>query len=666
MIRHIASYFLAMTLVLTVLAQPDGSDLSHMLREAFHAAPSELRTPALADPRRAYDVTHYNLDLHVDPDTRTIAGALTMEAVATGDSLGEIELDLLGNMTVSAVWNDSAALAFYPIRDLLRIAPQRPLVNGERFSVTIEYSGAPRRLGFGSFTWSTHEGVPRIWTVSEPYGAPSWWPCKDDPVDKADSVFVAVTVPGILFAASNGVLVARQPDIGGNVRYRYETRYPISTYLVAVSIGDYETFSDWHVTAAGDSMPLTYHVFPELLEAARADFAVTRDMTAFFADRFGPYPFPGEQYGMISVPSGVAMEHQTLTTYPAEAITGTGEYDYINAHELAHQWFGNQVTIGRWPHIWLNEGFATYSEALWEEYVSGAIAYGDYMRSLDLGSFNGALFITDSTNYRTLFNITVYYKGAWVLHMLRQLLGDDAFFRSLRAYLEEPGLRYGNALTADFQRICERVSGQGLGWFFDQWVFRAGRPVYTLSWESAPAAGGYATRLTVRQRPSQPQENPFLYRMPVDIRLQGEGVDTVVTEWIETAEQEWRVETSAPVTSVTLDPDDKVLKRVVDLRSDPLAGIPDRLTLGQNYPNPFNGATTIPYAIVRPGDVTVSLFDALGRAVRTFTRRHTVPGPHVVEWDGLDARGMPAASGLYLYRIRDGETVRTRKLLLIR
>jgi aminopeptidase N len=341
-----------------------------------------------------------------------------------------------------------------------------------------------------------------IWTLSQPYGAPAWWPCKDIPDDKADSVFLNITVSNNLVVASNGLLMGITPQSGSRHTYHWEHHYPISTYLVSLAITDYAEFSNWYVSASGDSMELTYYVYPEQLAEAQEDFSVTPDMVAAFAVLFGEYPFINEKYGMASFPWGGAMEHQTMTSYGAGLITGTHQFDWLNAHELAHMWFGDCITMKYWSHIWMNEGFASYAEALWAESRGGWPAYHNYLLSQDPGFFQGSLWVEDSLNVGALFSGTVYDKGSWTLHMLRGVLGDAVFFDALHTYATDPDFYYGNARTEDFQAVCEAVSGTNLDWFFQEWVYRAGRPNYIYSWEAS--GGGASYRHTLQNAPANP------------------------------------------------------------------------------------------------------------------------------------------------------------------
>ena len=383
--------------------------------------------------QRLFDVTSYQLDLDLDPDQYLLQGAVTITAKSLTANLNHIEIDFYHVLSVDSIKQNGSHTTIDHRNSLLYISLKNPANNGDSFTVTIYYHGNPQEGTYRSFGWSDHGSynAPVIWTLSEPYGSPVWWPCKDDPKDKADSVYINAAVPFDLIVASNGKLrdVTRTND---GFIYHWQTHYPISTYLVSLAISNYEQFSDWYAYSDTDSMEVAFYVYPEHLNAAKEDLGVTVEMLEFYSSVFGEYPFIDEKYGMAIFPWSGGMEHQTITSYGSGLIWGTHRYDFINAHELAHQWFGDCITMRHWSHIWLNEGFASYAEALWFEHLGGKEVYHDYVDRWDYNPLNGTLFVTDSLNDGALFSRTVYDKGAWVLHMLRGVLGDSLFFQKLK------------------------------------------------------------------------------------------------------------------------------------------------------------------------------------------------------------------------------------------
>ncbi len=522
------------------------------------SAQSDLLAKTPTPNQTQFDIIHYRLNLGVDPGAHMLTGAVTIAGKSHVNGLGLTEIDLFSNMLVDSVTVPGGNLSFTHEQDLLTVNLAGTVNENELFEFTVHYSGDPQPGGLGTWGWDSHGNPPApiVWTLSEPFGAPAWWPCKDDPNDKADSVFVSVTVADTLVVASNGLLTD-VTSADGKSTYHWESFYPISTYLVSLAISNYEEITDWYVHSENDSMLVQHFVYPEKLAAAQADFPVTVDMIAAFAGYFGEYPFLNEKYGMALFPWGGAMEHQTMTSMGAQLVTGTHYADWINAHELAHQWFGDCVTMRRWSHIWLNEGFASYAEALWAEAEGGNSAYHDYMLSQDPGAFMGSLFVVDSTSSSALFSNTVYDKGSWALHMLRGVLGDSLFFAGLRTYASAPETKYGTATSEMLRDIFESVSGQELNWFFDQWVYRSGRPNYIFNWSVQNDTAPYETRLNLYQD-NQP------WKMPLQVRLQSGSLDTTITIWDSLAVQEFVFTTNVRPTFLEIDPDNWVLKNITE------------------------------------------------------------------------------------------------------
>jgi aminopeptidase N len=540
--------------------QPDQKEVRQMMRE-FEKQRFENQMAYLAKSptpnQTQYNIHSYTLNLDVWPSTEVLYGAVLIEGSSLVNGLSQLEFDLLYNMTVDSVFQNGSAITYSHPGDLLTVQLLAPLNLNDSFSVLVYYHGDPQSVGLGTWGWDYHQGNPIVWTLSEPFGAPAWWPCKDDPSDKADSVFMNVTVPNNLVATSNGLLKNVFHPTPSRDTYSWETHYPISNYLVSLAISNYAQFNDWYVALNGDSMELNFFVYPEHLSQAQTDFSVTKDMIAAYAGILGEYPFIEEKYGMAIFPWGGGMEHQTLTSYGAPLVTGSHYYDWIIAHELSHQWFGDCITMKRWSHIWMNEGFASYCEALWEEHLHGTVAYHNYLTSQDPGYFSGSLFVYDSTNVNALFGNTVYDKGSWALHMLRGILGDSLFFASLRSYANDPQLKYGNATTEDFRDVCEAVSGMDLHWYFDEWVYRSGRPNYVYSWQTTGGEGPYNTVLILTQSNSTP------YKMPLQIRLTAGGIDTTMfTIWDSLAYQQFQFSTPYAPQTLQVDPNHWVLKNL--------------------------------------------------------------------------------------------------------
>ncbi len=419
-----------------------------------------------------------------------------------------------------------------------------------------------------------------IWSLSEPEGARIWFPCKDRPDDKATAEMV-YTVPQTYTATSNGLLTGVTTDTGaGTKTYTWVENYPLASYLISVAAYPYSAFSDTYVPIGGGTMPVDYYVYPEDLAKAQVSFTPTVAMIGFYAATFGEYPFVDEKYGMTEFEFGGAMEHQANTSYGRGLINGTHTNDRIIAHELSHQWWGDAVSPRIWADVWLNEGFASYSEALWEEHLNGAAAYRTYMnQKFYRTTWSGPVY-----NPTNLFGTTVYYKGAWVQHMLRHVVGDAAFFQSQRNWFENH--KYGVGDTAGYRAEVEAAAGGAdLAWFFDEWVYGLGMPSYRWSWSAANTGGGY--RLYVRV--DQVQTTAPAFRMPIDLDVTTASgtVRYVIQDSL--ASQDFQIPLAEAPTTVALDPDDWILKirTLVPAEDQDGDGVPDR---NDNCPFASNGS----------------------------------------------------------------------------
>ncbi len=516
--------------------------------------------------------------------------------------------------------------------------------------------GSPDPSGFGSFLFGAHTGGPWIWSLSQPYGARDWWPCKDHPLDKADSAGIRITVPAPLRVGSNGLLRTIRQNPNGTLTYEWAERYPIATYLISVAIADFAVFSHWYRYSPTDSLEILNYVLPQHLASAQPKLARTVDMLRVFDGLFGPYPFLKEKYGHCEFGRGGAMEHQTMTS------TTTFEEDVI-AHELAHQWFGDMITCATWQDLWLNEGFATYSESLYREVQYGPAEYRRLIRARMTSALtaSGTLFVQDTSSVANLFAPNrVYAKGASLLHMLRHVLGDEVFFRALRNYAADTRLQYRTASTADFQSACEAASGRSLAWFFTQWVYGEKFPRYEARWTAAAEGERFRISLTIHQETYT--SNPRFFIMPVDIRLSNESRDTSLVLFHETNGQEFTFTTAFRPERLDVDPDQWILRELID----PNADLPSVARLEQNYPNPFNAGTTIIFHLARRSGTTLTIHNTIGQSVATLVQEVREPGSHTVQWYGNDDRGRPVASGLYFARLSAGSSIVTRPLVFLK
>lgn len=485
-------------------------------------------SPSKASPN--FNATYYHLRLDIQLRPNHLVGQAYVAGRVEKQQLSTLKLDFqTGHLQVDSVkTNRGEPLTNYHHKnDLLTIPLPEPLAPGRLVAVEIYYSGLPPQPESGTpdlgatsaFVFDSTAAGDVVWTLSEPYNARVWWPGKDHPSDKADSVRLSVTVPKPLKVGSNGLLQSTQ-HTDSTSTYHWVSHYPIAPYLVSIAAADYTVAQQTYVRPDSLAQTLGHLELPVLHYAMRGSDVLegwkkVTNMLPLFEYWFGPYPFAKEKYGHAGFTWGGGMEHQTMSSMG-------GDYPGLVAHELAHQWFGNLITLQQWPHLWLNEGFATYSELLYWETQKDSLP-ARYHRVFErywsaARDAKGTLVVQDTSSISNLFSFSrVYAKGAMVLHMLRAVVGDETFRKILQTYTSRRSLRYSNALSEDFQNITEKVTGQDLNYFFDQWLYQSGYPVYTVNWTSVPSNGGFAVVAIFQQQQPEP-----VFQMPVTLAVETE------------------------------------------------------------------------------------------------------------------------------------------------
>ncbi len=501
-----------------------------------------------------YNVIFYRLEFEVDPSVRAISGAVTTYFEVVGDNFQTIAFDLNHNgITVDSVYYHEEKITDFTHADYeLNIPFPSILLTGNIDSVQVFYHGVPELNGFGSFEQTEHNGSPIIWTLSEPYGARDWWPCKQSLNDKADSIEVYITNPELYKAASNGLLISETLNSGSKTAY-WKHRHPITAYLVAFAVTNYSSYSDFVTITGGDEVEVLNYVFPEDLAYSQENTPNVLDVIQLYSDLFMPYPFKNEKYGHAQFGWGGGMEHQTMSFM--------GGFSHgLMAHELAHQWFGDFVTCGSWEDIWLNEGFATYLDGLTHEYnlhddgidfdswklnkINHIISYPD-----------GSVFCDDTTNVARIFSSRLSYsKGAMVLHMIRKKIGDNNFYTALQNYLNDPEIANGYAGTNDLRQHFEQTYQADLDEFFNDWIYGEGFPVYDIYYSQDLQRN---VNVTIDQ--TQSHNSVSFFEMNVPIKFYGISKDTVIIfDNIENG-QTYQFSLDFDVTSAVFDPNNDIV-----------------------------------------------------------------------------------------------------------
>ena len=468
-----------------------------------------------------YDVTHQRLDLTVDPGIYFISGVVTTTYTALSN-MSTLTFDLTNELDVSSVTRNGLPLTFVQnFNNELVINLGGVQAAGTSATVVITYYGEPSS-DENAFTTTTHASQPVLYTLSEPYGARDWWPCKQDLNDKINSIEIWITAPSEYVAVSNGLQQSATIN-GGLKTTKWSHNYPIPAYLVAIAVTNYTVFTQQAGTAPNE-FPIINYYYPENTNAP-TQLAQTLPIMDLYEELFETYPFSDEKYGHAQFSWGGGMEHTTIS-FMANFSRN------LIAHELGHQWFGDKITCGSWNDIWLNEGFATYLSGLVVKHLDGESQFLEWKNDLVnniTSSPGGSVYVPESDldNVNRIFSSRLSYnKGAMVVEMLRWKLGDANFYQAVRNYLADPNLAYDFAVTADLQSHLEAVSGLDLDEFFADWIYGQGYPSYSITAHNlAPGQ----VEFNIDQEQSHPSVSFF--EMPLPVRVygtNGEQMDIVL------------------------------------------------------------------------------------------------------------------------------------------
>jgi len=620
-------------------AQKEQDVLNELINSEMKSA-SNLMAVAVNPNTLNYDVTYHKLEFTIDPAVYFVAGKVTTTYTALAN-MNTITFDLATQMVVTSVKKDNVNLVFSQnaSNELVITLPVTQAISTAA-TVEIIYSGAPTSGGFGSFESTTHNGVPVLWTLSEPFGARDWWPCKQDLNDKINSIDVYITAPSQYIAVSNG-LEQSQVVNGANKTTHFHHGYPIPAYLICMAATNYTVYTQTAGTAP-NTYPIVNYIYPENFNSAvQTQLDQTPLILDLYSNLFEIYPFHNEKYGHAQFGWGGGMEHTTVSFM-------NNFNRSLIAHEMGHQWFGDKITCGTWKDIWLNEGFATYLASLVIENFDGTAAFvTDKTNMIDFitSQPGGAVYLTDTeaTNVGRIFSSRLTYnKGAMVLNMLRLKLGNTAFFQAMKNYLADSNLAYKYAITTDLKFHMEAVYGSSLTEFFNDWIFNQGYPSYTIT---AQNWGAGQVKVIVNQ--TQSSTTVSYFEMPVPLRfvdVNGQIFDTVVNNT--TNGQEFIISVPFSITGVEFDP-----KKDIISKDNNISLANENFELEKAiclYPNP---ATDVLH-IQLPTSITlekVTIFNNLGQIV--------------LENNALDFSLSSISSGVYSVQLQTSEGLFHKKII---
>ncbi|MCS7077566.1 MAG: M1 family aminopeptidase [Bacteroidia bacterium] len=598
-----------------------------------------------------YDVKFYFLDLEVNNTSTAVSGSVTIHAKTTA-TMDTFVVELLSNMTVDSVKINGFIKSFTHTDDHIYVSVGTALASNTLFTAQIYYQGTPPNpTGFfgGIFNrTSTTWGNQVTYTLSQPYNARVWFPCKQVLQDKADSCWIFITTNASNKAGSNGILTNVVTLSGGKKRYEWKSKYPIAYYLISLSVAGYVDYTIYAKPAAlsGDSIMIQNYIYnnPLTLPFFKSEIDKTKDFLEKMSDLFGLYPFYQEKYGHCMAPFSGGMEHQTMTTQ--------GFFEgFITAHELAHQWFGDNVTCATWNDIWINEGFASYSEYLMAEFLPSlmsmsAAAFMDTIHNRVMKIPDGSVYVplSESFNvFRIFDNRLTYRKGAAIIHNLRfEMQKDSLFFKTLKDF--QTLFKDSVATGLDFKQVAENVCGKNFTDFFNQWYFGEGYPTYNINYVKTHSD---TLKIIVTQTTSAPSKTP-LFKGLVEYKLITTTGDTIVKLYQTANTNIFKIKTYRTVTNIIVDPNNWIINRVGSVISINDNG--STISMAQIYPNPVHDYLNISFE--NKGRKEILISDVVGKVVY---HNHTDEDFISIPVEGL-------SNQIYLLTINTRDAKQTLKL----
>jgi len=533
-----------------------------------------------------YDMKFQHLNLNMERTGKTVSGSVRSIAQVKSNTLDTFGLELYSNLIIDSARINGSLVT--PIRNTHAVSFILPntLQQNETIDAMIYYRGTSPTLNGSAIGDGLNNGTSQswgnqvTWSLSEPYSAYEWFPCKQQLQDKLDSVYVFVTTDAANKVGSNGILTA-VVDLGTKKRYEWKSKYVIDYYLISIAIAKYVDYSFYaHPAGTADSILIQNYVYdnPATLTNFKSVIDQTDDLVEFFSDKFGLYPFADEKYGHAMAPFGGGMEHQTMTSL------GTFNFELV-AHELGHQWWGDHVTCRTWNDIFINEGFASYCEHLALEQFNPSNAASTMLQVHNnvMSQTGGSVYNPDTVTVNRIFSSRLSYdKGSAVVHSLRFIINDDnLFFTALKNFQQQ--FAYNTASILDFKASVENTTGLNLTQFFNQWIFGEGYPTFTVKWNQV----GNNFYLKNTETVSMSSVTP-LFITPIEFKLTRSNGDTIIKVYQDALVKDYTFTINGTISNVTSDPNNWILNKGTVTRDANLVSIKE---LNDNnlisvYPNP--------------------------------------------------------------------------------
>jgi len=619
------------------------SNYQHSLEEkqAFHSF--NHTTEALLETD--YVPEYYRLEINSDPEEFEFSGMTTMHFTTTAET-NQIKINAQQNLDITSVSYHSSPITNYSRQnDVLTITLPGTLDNNQLDSISIGFSGSA--MSSNGYSIGTHNGHRVSYTLSESFQASTWWVCKDDLLDKVDKLDVYITHPSNLKAASNGKLMSVTNLGNGNSRTHWQHNYPIPTYLIAVAVTNYTEYNN-SVNISGTDVPIINYIYPESLSEAQNTLDLTPTYISEISEKYGDYPYKLEKYGHAEWEWGGGMEHATMS------FVGGWNRGLIK-HELAHQWFGDKVTCGTWSDIWLNEGFAEYTDGWLVQLLDGENDFKDWKEDYVWYITDapwGSVYNPEPNNEDRIFDYRLTYaKGSMMVHLIRYIINnDDLFYQALRNYLDDPAHTYGFGTTDEFHASLEASTGMDWDNFFEDWIYGEGHPIFSI------AVNNYAadTGLSVRVNQNQSNSSVDFFETPFEIEFHGTGNQTATRRFNLTQNGQIFQVTDIPfeVTSYVFNPNFDVVCRVNSTTLDNKEINGTESSKARIYPNPAQDFFTIEN---KQNIDEIKVFDATGKIVynqNNFNQNKVQ----------INSNSWP--SGVYMVQVKSGERTQLMKVLV--
>ncbi len=592
-----------------------------------------------------YVPEYYRLEITANPNVQSFSGRTTMHFTTT-EILNQVKINAKSNLQIESVNYHSAPITNYTRSgNVLTINLPASLPQNHLDSIAISFSGSAATSS--GYNVSSHNGIPIAETISESFHASSWWVCKDDLIDKAKKIDIYVTHPSDMKAASNGLLKSVTNIGGGNSVSHWQHNYPVSVYLVAVAVTNYVEYNN-SVNISGTNVPIINYVYPESLAGAQSSLNQVPNYISSFSEKFGDYPYKLEKYGHAQWERGGGMEHATMSF--------VGGYSFgLVTHELAHQWFGDQVTCGTWSDIWLNEGFAEYGDGLLTQEIYGESSFKnwkeDYVWYIT-DAPNGSVWNPEPENENRIFNYRLTYaKASMMVHLIRYIINDDElFFQSLKNYLSDPQFSYGYATTPGFKASLEASTGMNWDNYFADWIYGEGHPIFNI----AVNKHGGSNNVTVTFNQTQSHTSVQFFETPFEIEFRGTGGQTAIRRFNLTQNGQSFEVADLPfaVTNYIANPKFDVVCRIGSTTLGNQEIISENSTKAVIYPNPAKESFTVEN---KETIDEIKVFDVSGKLIYQSSDMNQ---------SKIQIDSKSWITGTYMVQIKSGERTQLMKVLV--